>query len=468
MGGNNSRERKGSLALFNTINEKEYLFIAMQADVDKAFVTRDRKSIETLFAEITGHILELKQIRKSDLSPSDRGRIEKLVYSFEISLAKLKSVYGYLTLPKKTTANSVFYNETVNDFNNVDSDENHFRPRSSLPNSFDSALSVAQTISRANSLYNRPPFPDSSLLDLDLSLGFALSTIESEFESLKMVASEPIDDVTQYYQLDKTVFYLCAQLNQLHCSAEPKLETKKLELLAELKRFRELLDRRAAELEEMLRIGTDLRALEIRFDGCSIADYQSLLDEVLKLQEKLDNTSWEDNLQPKKLAALENVEGLIAKISYAESEQVVDESFQQIYGNVEASYKAGGGGASTDFTYDIINNLSAVKSGPSYSRATIYSNVAIVRENEDGTRSYNGANTPKKPPLPLPRNYDEKVINDLPKHWRRLNEIFDKKVMTAGDASEVDEIQRHLEVAKNLFMRKIGKVNERCQEVVDL
>lgn len=510
-----SYERKSSdrSEVVSKIDQKECVFIAMQSEIDKAIAENNREGMKALVSEIAAHILDLNQLKKVPMSSGNKGRTQKTIYNFELAIAKLKSIYNYDTAMMKeknkhsmANQSSSFYVERmdvrepdiVSDLIRFDSTHNMHRPsnrenRTTLPNVAEDENNTSRHLQRSNSLYSNQPqtFEDTFIY------------IENEFEVLKDQVERPVEDVNEYYQMDKGVFYLYVKVKNLELPENSSLNERKFRLIKELTEFRTILDRKSGELEEQREIDQEINTLELLLDSATENEIINLRKRASILQETVERSSWSPNHNKRKVDLLRRLARFLERIAYTSPSSSIINSIEHIYGNlnsiqeemakIEATERAEAIYNNIENQVDDSNNTENLEENTSgdipnlqeYDES-IYGNVEIIRQNmeprepsSENPSDYenfgllNEGNTiaheaGPKPPLPLPRNFDDKIINDLPKHWQKLNEIFNKDILSETDIAEVADIQRHTEVARNLFERKIKKIFLKLEDCVDL
>lgn len=460
------------------IDEKECIFIAMQAEIDKAITENNRQAMKSLLCEIAAHIMELQQWKQVNMPSSERGRCQRVIYNFEICMAKLKSIHNSDTAVMKKNQvtgqeNSKFYPnpDIVSDlmtFNSIDS-------RRSIPEHDDD-----QSELRTNSLYSNQPQINDDVFE----------SVANELDVLKDQLQRPVEDITDYYKMNKGVFYLQVRLKDIEGPQGSTLNARKLELLKQLADFRNLLDRKSGELEEQADIIQEINTLEILVDSATEKELRGLEARALIFQEVVEKSLWDQRL---KLELLTRIARILERTTYSVSPTAsTTNSVEQIYVNLNSLQEEVNNSEALESIKsdavleqppeDIYGNIEIIRqnviprvqrsSSNVSQRGTVYVNADVVSQNATANELSQSFQRHQelinKPPLPLPRNYEHKIVNDLPMHWQRLNEILDSEFISETDKMEVAEIRKHAEVAKNLFERKIKLIMQKCEECIEL
>ncbi|KAJ8957391.1 hypothetical protein NQ318_004871 [Aromia moschata] len=121
MGANNSSGSK-NININDILNEKEYIFLILQTEIDNILRHRNKRrtldDLSYLQKEINSHIAELKgliECKKWKDETIERGN--RLIYNYEISLAKVKSIFN--TVSKRKRNNDVQNEQNIADTPNV-------------------------------------------------------------------------------------------------------------------------------------------------------------------------------------------------------------------------------------------------------------------------------------------------------------------------------------------------------------
>ncbi|KAL1494546.1 hypothetical protein ABEB36_010127 [Hypothenemus hampei] len=205
------------------IEEKHNVYIALQTDIKVAIDANKINDLKILVSEIIAHLIDLKQVKWNELPSMERGRVEKLVHNFEISLATVKSALQHL---EKIEDEPLYANSEVGQTEAVD------------------ALLCIQS-------------------DADND---SLADYRNEFEMLQNKFARPITDVVEYCQIDKGAFYLQVQLNEL-VSLPLNEELLRTQLLTDLTAFRSRVEQEYKSFEEELEFKREIINLEVTLDG---------------------------------------------------------------------------------------------------------------------------------------------------------------------------------------------------------
>lgn len=412
------------------IDEKENICIAMQNDIDLAILQGNTKNIELLKNEIDANLIDLNQVFQIRNIP--RGHLRKATivkHNFETNLGKLKS------LEKNSTENSSSGNpDLVKDLIGVD-----VEPSCSLPEN-------------------------------------KLKAVADELAALKDCFARSCNDYDIYCVLDKGGFYLQADLRNIEIPTTSPLYQRKQDLTEELLAFRDSVSRRFAEIQEQHNFITSLDTLFVELnEATNKHDFEVVHKKALALRDQMPTSQWGSGLSSsretvlKKLIEIEqSTLSLRDKYPQRSSLESNSECFQ-IEGHSNDS--------STDIEENLYSNFDVFKQhqfGTSandvlqnLTRRTIYANEDAI-QNMDFFRHNVSEVEIKKRPLPLPRNSEDTVINNLPRYWQKLNEILLADSSDETSRNEVDHIQKQIETARKLFEKKMELVLNKFEEAVEL
>lgn len=485
MGNTNSYSQRRN-EVNQKLQEKNHICIAMKEEVKEAIESKDPAALKKLMAEIAAHMIDLRQLRSMELSTSERGRSQRILKNFEMFMASMKSVL--VPIP---SSSSRMDPDIVSDLIHLENCDN--TRRKSSPTVPESAT-------------NPPNLP--LITSTCHAIEAVFQAIVSEFDFLKDKLQRPINDIDEYYQIDKGVLFLQLQLNSVELADNSPLYTTKFKLLEQLERFRLLLDQKSGELEEQQQLAQEVNTLELKLDSAVTEhELQCLNKRAQLIHETIEKGAWDDNIVEGKQDVLKKLSAILVKFDCALSSKCVGPS-ENLYGNLPALQRNDTeleeleGIRSIDRVLEeeakklnisddeeLYANLpqrrkSEVEWQPRVrrtssnvsQRGTVYINADVVRElnaSSEQPQIFNNVvqkylEPINKRPLPLPRNYEEKVINDLPNQWRRLNKILSSPIISDAEKSEVVEIRKQAEIAKNLFERKIQKIMDKLEESVEL
>ncbi|KAH1025420.1 uncharacterized protein LOC109538972 isoform X2 [Dendroctonus ponderosae] len=483
MGNTNSYSQRRN-EVNQKIQEKNHICIAMNEEVQEAIESKDPTIVKKLMAEVAAHMIDLQQLRSMELSSSERGRSQRILKNFEMFMASLKSVLvpesPAFQSSSRPCNSSRIEPDIVSDLIHLENSDST-RRNSSLTTPESSANPSATHSQRQKDL----PLHTSTCHAIE----GVFQAIVSEFDFLKDKLQRPIDDIGEYYQIDKGVLFLQLQLNSVELPDNSPLYATKFKLLEQLESFRLLLDQKSGELEEQQQLAKEVNTLELKLDSAvTEQELQCLNKRAQLIQETIKNGIWDDNLVENKADILKRLFAILVKINCAsktedteldelegirsidrileeEAEKLNINDDEELYANVPHRSRS---------EVDLQPRLRRTSSNVSQ-RGTVYINADVIRQNTTSDKPQIFSNSVQKylepinkRPLPLPRNYEEKVINDLPNQWRRLNKILNSQLISDAEKSEVAEIRKQAEIAKNLFERKIRKIMDKVEESVEL
>ncbi|XP_050299577.1 uncharacterized protein LOC126738344 [Anthonomus grandis grandis] len=410
------------VAIFSKLEQKESIFPAIQEEIEYASAIHDRKQLKSLACELAAHILDLNQLKHVKLDKDDQTRRLVATEKYEMALGKLKSI---LSIPEVT--------DTISDDKETDS--------SVAPKNLEDEELCCLT-AQYDKLWNQ-------IVNTQVSL----------------------DD---YCQIDRDLFCLQVRLRDFQITPESSL----FDINNEVSKLRTVVNKRIDNLELFDHFSQQIKTLELRV-AIEDGNKQELshLDEATRsLENDIEDTNWEDGLIERKtelLCSLNKVKQNI-KASDIKKDIKVDkyceaDTFEEIYGNIDIIRKC---------TPDISINHEAdnlppplprrkMKTAPAGSneRGTIYINNDILQVSDHIPSILK---VKSRPPQPLPRRSEEKVINNLPKYWMRLDELVQQEFATEEDKLEILQIRKHAEEARMMFERRLAELADKFQESIDI
>ncbi|KAJ8986124.1 hypothetical protein NQ317_005594 [Molorchus minor] len=86
------------ITMEDILNEKEYVFLVLQTEIDKAISNGTRQELRHIEDEIKRHINELNDLIKHKRWKTETTeRVQRLIYNYEISLAKVRSIFNTIS-----------------------------------------------------------------------------------------------------------------------------------------------------------------------------------------------------------------------------------------------------------------------------------------------------------------------------------------------------------------------------------
>lgn len=445
------------------IDEKENICIAMQKDIDSAILQGNTKNIELLKNEIDANLIDLHQVFLIRNIP--RGHLTKagmVKHNFETNLAKLKSLE--LKQEKNSTENSPSGNpDLVKDLIEVNME------------------------------------PSCLLLENKLK------AVSDELTVLKDCFARSCNDYDIYCVLDKGGFYLKADLRNIEIPTTSPLHQRKQDLTEELSAFIDCVSRRFAEIQEQHNFITSLDTLLVELsEATNDHDFEVVHKKALALRDQVPTSPWGSGLNSSKETVLKKLDEL------EQSTLILKENFSQKINlepcgekldlrknldRLDSQIESLSNDSRTDIEENLYSNFDVFKQLQfgtnandvlqniptaihpqnnfdfNLTRSTIYANEDVI-QNVDylalGERHKKTEVEIKKRPLPLPRNSEDTVINNLPRYWQKLNEILLVDSSDEINRKEVAHIQKQIETAKKLFEKKMELVLNKFEDSMEL
>lgn len=420
------------------IDEKENICIAMQNDIDLAILQGNTKNIELLKNEINANLIDLNQIFQIRNIP--RGRLTKATivkHNFETNLAKLKSLELQHQGTNSTENSSSGNPDLVKDLLGVDVEPSCLLPENKL------------------------------------------KAVADELIALKDCFARSCNDYDIYCVLDKGGFYLQADLRNIEIPTTSPLYQRKQDLTEELLAFRVAVSRRFAEIQEQHNFITSLDTLFVELnEAANEHDFEVVHKKALALRDQMPTSQWGSGLSSsretvlKKLIEIEQSTTCPQRRNLESSSEKLDT--RNNIDHFDFQIEDHSNDFRTDIEENLYSNFDVFKQHQfgtnSYlTRGTIYANEDAIQSMDFSVERHNVNEMEiKKRPLPLPRNSEDTVINNLPRYWQKLNDILLADSSDETSRNEVDHIQKQIETAKKLFEKKMKLVLNKLEDAVEL